>query len=199
MENLETKTDAFIAGAEWQQQNSYTKEEMLKAIEISRVFYKTTEDNGYDEFKYTPTEIIEQFIKTTIREFLNESTNDDNIIFVRTKNFDNTGTLNKLPYDGIQCWAIYENDLDKYIVELELWGGKKKNVEIINPSGHDIFALNYPMTHKYVMGETDEIPELIPFNKNEHIMRYIKQSGKSMLDYVSELGMGKMCYQILLK
>jgi hypothetical protein len=30
-------------------------------------------------------------------------------------------------------------------------------------------------------------------------MRYIKQSGKSMLEYVSELGMGKMCYQILLK
>lgn len=36
---------------------------------------------------------------------------------------------------------IYENDLDKYIEELELWGGKKKNVEIINPSGYDIFAL----------------------------------------------------------
>ena len=86
---------------------------------------------------------LRNFIKTTIREFLNESINDDNIIFVRTKNFDNTGTLNKLPYDGIQCWAIYENDLDKYIVELELWGGKKKNVEIINPSGHDIFALNF--------------------------------------------------------
>jgi len=142
---------------------------------------------------------LRTFIKTTIREFLNESINNDNIIFVRTKNFDNTGTLNKLPYDGIQCWVIYKNDLDKYIEELELWGGKKKNVEIINPSGHDIFALNYPMVHKYVMGETDEIPELIPFNKNEHIMRYIKQSGKSMLDYVSELGMGKLCYQILLK
>lgn len=55
------------------------------------------------------------------------------------------------------------------------------------------------MTHKYVMGETDEIPKLIPFNKNKHIMIYIKQSGKSMLEYVSELGMGKMCYQILLK
>jgi hypothetical protein len=62
---------------------------------------------------------------------LKENINDDKIIFVRTKNFDNTGTLNKLPYDGIQCWAIYENDLDKYIEELELWGGKKKNVEII--------------------------------------------------------------------
>ena len=73
---------------------------------------------------------LRKFIKTTIREFLNESINDDNIIFVRTKNFDNTGAFNKLPYDGIQCWAIYENDLVKYIDELELWGGKKKNVEI---------------------------------------------------------------------
>ena len=142
---------------------------------------------------------LKQFIKTTIQEFLNENINNDKVIFVRTKNFDNTGTLNKLPYDGIQCWCIYEDDLDKYIEELELWGGKKKNVEIINPRGYDIFALNYPMTHKYVMGETDEIPKLIRFNKNTHVMKYIKQSGKSILEYVSELGAGKMCYQILLK
>jgi hypothetical protein len=125
--------------------------------------------------------------------------NNDDIIFVRTKNFDNTGTFNKLPYNGIQCWAIYEKDLDKYIQELELWGGKKKNVEIINPIGYDIFALDYPMAHKYVMGESDEIPKPIPFNKNKHTMKFIKQNEKSILEYISELGMRKKCYQILLK
>lgn len=130
--------------------------------------------------------------------FVNENIQNNDVIFVRTKNFDNTGTLNKLPYDGIQCWAIYESDLEKYIEELELWGGKRKNVEIINPTGYIIFAIDYPMTHKYVMGEIDKAPELIPFNPTKHVMKYIKQSGKSMLEYVSELGMGKMCYQILL-
>jgi hypothetical protein len=39
----------------------YSEEEVLKAIDISRVFYKTTENDGYDEFKHTPIEIIEQF------------------------------------------------------------------------------------------------------------------------------------------
>lgn len=129
---------------------------------------------------------------------LNEGFFDD-IIFVRTKNFNNIGTVNKLPYEGIHCWAIYKNDLDKYIEELELWGGNKKSIEIINPTGYEIFALNYPMVHKYVMGETDEVPKLIPFDKKIHTMKFIKQRGKSVLKYVSELGMNKNCYQILLK
>ena len=132
------------------------------------------------------------------KQFVNENFQNNDVIFVRTKNFDNTGTLNKLPYEGIQCWAIYESDLEKYIEELEFWGGKRKNVEIIKPTGYNIFAIDYPMTHKYVMGETDEVPELIPFDKKIHTMKYLKQSGKSMLEYISELGMGKMCYQILL-
>jgi len=132
-------------------------------------------------------------------ERFDEYNSEDKVIFVRTKNFDNTETLHELPYDGIQCWAIYETDLDKYIEELEIWGGKKRNVEIINPSGYDIFALDYPMAHKYVMGESNEVPEPIPFDKNKHTMKFIKQSGKTMLEYASELGMNKMCYQILLK
>ena len=136
---------------------------------------------------------LKQFIKTTIREYLNENVQKNDIIFVRTKNFDNTGTINKLPYNGIQCWAIYENDLQKYTDELELWGGKSKDVEIIDSNGYRIFALNYPQTHKYVMGEIDELPELEPFDVQKHILRFKKQGEKSMLEYVSD-----MKYQIIL-
>jgi hypothetical protein len=136
---------------------------------------------------------LKEFIKTTIREFLNENVQKNDIIFVRTKNFDNTGTINKLPYNGIQCWAIYENDLQKYIDELELWGGKNKDVEIIDSNGYRIFALNYPQTHKYVMGEIDELLELEPFDVQKHILRFKKQGEKSMLEYVSD-----MKYQIIL-
>jgi hypothetical protein len=49
------------------------------------------------------------------------------------------------------------------------------------------------MTHDYVMGDSDEIPKLEKFNPNEHIMKFIKQGGKSILGYVSD-----MKYQIIL-
>jgi len=124
---------------------------------------------------------------------------DSKIIFVRTRNFDNTGTKRKLPYDGVQCWCISENDLDNYIKELELWGGNRNDIEIIDPIGYDIYALNYPKTHKYVMGEAGELPELEPFNQEKHRMKYIKQGEKSILKYVSELGANELCYQIILK
>jgi hypothetical protein len=48
----------WIDGAKWQQERMYSEEEVLKAIGAARVFYKTDEDDGYDEFKYTPIEII---------------------------------------------------------------------------------------------------------------------------------------------
>ena len=41
----------------------YTEEEVRKAIDLARVFYKITENDGYDEFKHTPIEIIQLFKK----------------------------------------------------------------------------------------------------------------------------------------
>ena len=48
----------WIDGAKWQQERMYSDEEVIKAIGTARVFYKTDEDDGYDEFKHTPIEII---------------------------------------------------------------------------------------------------------------------------------------------
>ena len=50
--------ESFIEGAKWQQERMYSEEEVIKAIGDARVFYKTDEDDGYDEFKHTPIEII---------------------------------------------------------------------------------------------------------------------------------------------
>ena len=52
------KEKSFIEGAKWQQERMYSEEEVIKAIGDARVFYKTDEDDGYDEFKHTPIEII---------------------------------------------------------------------------------------------------------------------------------------------
>jgi hypothetical protein len=137
---------------------------------------------------------IKKLIENIINEYLYENNeNSKEIVFVRTKKFNNKGTINKLPYNGIQCWAIYENDLEKYIKELELWGGNKKDIELINSNGYEIFALDYTKAHKYVMGESDIIPKLEPFNKEKHILNFLKQGEKSLIEYVAD-----MKYQIIL-
>ena len=123
---------------------------------------------------------------------INEDVHND-CVFIRTNKFDNTGAVNKLPYNGIHCWCISENDIPKYIDELELWGGNKKDVKIVNPNNKDIYAIDYNQAHKYVMGELDNAPELEKFNEHKHKLRFIKQSGKSMLPYVAD-----MKYQIIL-
>ena len=69
---------AFYQGAKWQQERMYSEEEVIKAIGDARVFYKTDEDDGYDEFKHTPIEIIhslKQFKKYHNNKSKNENEN----------------------------------------------------------------------------------------------------------------------------
>ena len=126
----------------------------------------------------------------------NESQID--VIFVRTSKFDNTGTTNKLPYNGIQCFAIYQNDLDKYRKELELWGGDSNDIQIVDNDNLVPYALDYNKCHQYVMGESKELPKPEPFNPDRHTMKFHRREGKSMLDWISDLGLGKECYQVIL-
>ena len=129
-------------------------------------------------------------------KFFNESQRD--IIFVRTLKFDNWGTTNKLPYKGIQCFAIYQNDLDKYRKELELWGGDSSDIQIVNSNGLVPYALNYNKCHQYVMGESEELPKPETFNPDKHVMTFHKMHGKSMLEWISDLGLGRECYQVII-
>jgi hypothetical protein len=123
---------------------------------------------------------------------INENTKED-FVFIRTEKFDNTGTINKLPYDGIHCWYIKKTDISKYIEELELWGGNRKDVTIVNPDNKEVYAVDYDQAHKYVMGETNKIPKLQEFDENKHRLRFVKQVGKSMIPYVADKK-----YQIIL-
>jgi hypothetical protein len=58
---LGVPSEDFIAGAKWQAEKMYSEEDLKKAIDLARVFSKITENDGYDEFEYTPIEIIQQF------------------------------------------------------------------------------------------------------------------------------------------
>jgi hypothetical protein len=62
-EERKISKEDFIAGAKWMQKRMYSEEDLKKAIDLSRVFSKITENDGYDEFNYTPIEIIQQFKK----------------------------------------------------------------------------------------------------------------------------------------
>ena len=127
-----------------------------------------------------------------IRKVLREEMVRD-YIFVRTDNFDNTGTVRELPYEGIHCWCIYEDDFGKYVEQLELWGGNKKDVRVISGDGYEKYAINYEKAHSYVMGDSDNKPKLEKFNPHKHILKFVKQGKKSMLDYYTDL-----TFQILL-
>jgi len=128
-----------------------------------------------------------------ITTFNNYKDKSKKIIFIKYTKFDNSDTVNRIPF-GKSLWAIYENDLEKYISELELWGGKKEDVEIMSSEFTGVFfALDYKKTHKYIMGESSEKPKLEIFDNNKHILRFNKSNdSKSMLKYYAD-----MKYQVL--
>jgi hypothetical protein len=49
-----------------QKKKMYSEEDLKKAIDLARVFSKIAENDGYDEFEYTPIEIIQLFKKDTL-------------------------------------------------------------------------------------------------------------------------------------
>jgi hypothetical protein len=49
-----------------QKEKMYSEEDLKKAIDLARVFSKIAENDGYDEFEYTPIEIIQLFKKDTL-------------------------------------------------------------------------------------------------------------------------------------
>ncbi|MCX6822071.1 MAG: hypothetical protein NTW30_04820 [Candidatus Aenigmarchaeota archaeon] len=131
---------------------------------------------------------IGERLNTVLFEYANE------IIFVRTDKFNNSGTVRELPYKGIQCFAIYKSDFEKYIEQLELYGGNRKHVKIVDPSGFKIYALSYnDKADKYVFGKSDEVPELEPFNGQKHVLKFKKMPPKTIPTYYAE-----PYYQIIL-
>jgi hypothetical protein len=153
-----------------------------KLVTVIQMYFKRTDNSN---------EKLSKYIK-----YFKES--KDDIIFVRTNKFDNTGTVNKLPYKGIQCFAINQNDLVKYKLELELWGGSESDVVVVDSTGLTPYALDYNKVHSWVMGESDILPDLLPFNSDIHTMNFTKMDSKSMLEWISDLGLGKSCYQVIL-
>lgn len=123
----------------------------------------------------------------------------DNVIFLRNVRYDNSTTKRKLPYMGIQCWAINENDIEYFYNQSYYTGrgstGDRKNYVEVNPIGFDIYALDFKQAHEYVMGLRPEppVPEL--FDAIIHTLRFVAcdPTHKNIYSHHSEL-----TYQIVM-
>ena len=51
-------------------------------------------------------------------------------------------------------------------------GGGSENLEIVNPSGKEIIALDYSVANPYVVGDSDVPPQAIKFNPRKHAMEF---------------------------
>ena len=129
---------------------------------------------------------MKQLIKKLLRENLN-----DEVIFLRNKNYSNKDTVRHLPWNGIHAWAVRESDLDKFFEQAYYQGADKENFIQIEPT--NVYAINFKDADEYVKGKSDTIPKLETFDENKHVLNFKKLTGKTMYSYHSDLD-----YQILM-
>jgi hypothetical protein len=107
------------------------------------------------------------------------STGPGNVVFVKYKLWDNSNAKRELPYPGVSAWAVKKKDLSKYLKYFDFikevhpeMGGGSENIEIVNPSGKSIYALDYKKSDAYVIGLSDEKPELEKFDPSKHTLGF---------------------------
>lgn len=98
------------------------------------------------------------------------------VIFVKYLKFNNSECVRKLPYDGESWWAIrsiHHRRLLKLIDSRheDKDFGNRKNWLIVRGEDmeyNDIRSIDYRVANDYVMGNSDRVPELLPFNPSLH-------------------------------
>lgn len=124
-------------------------------------------------------EDIYQEMKYILTENQITSSHPGNVLFVKYKLWDNSQAQRKLPYPGISAWAIRKIDLKKLLNFFDdikrlypSMGGGSENIEIVNPSGKKVVALDYKKANKYVVGDSDEEPVEEKFDPQKHLVRF---------------------------
>jgi hypothetical protein len=107
------------------------------------------------------------------------SSHPDNVLFVKYNLWDNSRAKRELPFPGVSAWAIRKVDLNKFLTFFdtikELYpekGGGSENIQIVNPSNKNIVALNYKTANNYVMGDSDEEPQIEKFDSKQHLIKF---------------------------
>jgi hypothetical protein len=118
-------------------------------------------------------------MKYILRENQITSSYPGNVLFVKYKLWDNSQTKRKLPFSGASAWAVRKVDLKKLLNFFDdiktlypQMGGGSENIEILNPSGKNIVALDYGLANDYVVGDSDEEPVEEKFDPQKHTLKF---------------------------
>jgi hypothetical protein len=118
-------------------------------------------------------------MKYILRENQITSSYPSNVLFVKYKLWDNSQTKRKLPFPGASAWAVRKVDLKKLLNFFDdiktlypHMGGGSENIEILNPSGKNIVALDYGLANNYVLGDSDEEPVEEKFDPQKHTLKF---------------------------
>ena len=135
------------------------------------------EKNGFE--RISKQELALDLQKRNLRKF-----DDGGVVFVRNKNYDNSKTIRRLPYRGVSAFAVHTDDFEKF----KQFAEKEEGIDPSNWQVYDmddfdnyeVCAMRMSDTNDYVMGWSDEKPELKLFDPEDHAM-YIDEDGQ--LDY----------------
>ena len=118
-------------------------------------------------------------MKYILKENQITSSYPGNVLFVKYKLWDNSQTKRKLSFPGASAWAVRKVDLKKLLNFFDdiktlypQMGGGSENIEILNPSGKNIVALDYGLANDYVVGDSDEEPVEEKFDPQKHTLKF---------------------------
>jgi hypothetical protein len=99
------------------------------------------------------------------------------VVFLKYLKYDNSKCVNPFPYEGESWWLIKSIHYKRFLKLMN--NDSIKDKDFINPKnwkivkgedmkGSEIYSLDYRLINEYVMGESDVIPKLTPFNPKLH-------------------------------
>lgn len=101
----------------------------------------------------------------------------DKVIFLKYLKFDNGKCVRTFPYHGESWWVIKSIHYKRFLKLMN--DDSNEDKDFIDPRNwkivfgkdmkyKEIYSIDYKLMNEYVMGETDTIPDLIPFKPTSH-------------------------------
>lgn len=101
------------------------------------------------------------------------------LIFYRFEKYNNSECVRKLPHNGKSWWVIeecYEELLVEFFSHLYKHGVNPKDITVVREENmvyNNMHVLDFRIANKYVLGESDVIPELVEFDETKHPQRWV--------------------------
>lgn len=132
------------------------------------------------------------------------------LTFCRNEYYDNSECLKKLPYEGQSWWGLQTKHVlrhKQYLLGNGIDVSNFKYVKAVDLKFNEIYAINFYEANSYVLGDSNKVPELLEFNRDEHVVKF-RESDIIQLGFYSKTTVKNMCgyiyipemeYQILIR